>query len=93
MNYQDVALWGLGFVSGILFGFIIITFMQYLFAKMLENGYKLEYVNEDIRDSAQFSNFAQRVKMAYWEKMADGKRVPEIYLDDILLIAWKEFKK
>lgn len=53
----------------------------------------IQITDEMVRDSAQFSNFAQRVKMAYWEKMADGKRVPEIYLDDILLIAWKEFKK
>ncbi len=47
----------------------------------------------DIRDSARFSNFAQRVKLAYWNKLPDGYRVPEIYLDDILLLAWEDFKK
>ncbi len=45
---------------------------------------------DDIINSAQFSNFAQAVKMKYWER-SPSKRVLEIYLDDLLLIAWEVF--
>ena len=48
---------------------------------------------EMIRDAVRFSNFAQRIKMKYWKSLPDGKRVPEVYLDDILLIVWEDFKK
>lgn len=53
----------------------------------------MEITKEQIEDSVRFANFAQRVKMAYWDTMTDGKPVPEIYLDDILLLAWEDFKR
>lgn len=52
-------------------------------------------MEEDYMDSAKFSNFAQRCKMAYWGKhsASSASYVPESYLDEILLIAWNDFKK
>ncbi len=49
----------------------------------------------DIKDAAKFSSFAQRVKMAYWNSSPQGSasKVPEIYLNEILLICWEDFKK
>ncbi len=43
-------------------------------------------------DSAKFSNFAQRVKMKYWEKYNLDVFVGEEELDIILSIAWNELK-
>ncbi len=44
---------------------------------------------EQLNDATRFSNFAQRVKMKYWGKTPVSK-VPEIYLDEILLLAWED---
>jgi hypothetical protein len=54
----------------------------------------MEITEEMIRDATSFSNFAQRVKMDYWNKLKTGEFVvAERYLDDILLLAWKDFKQ
>ena len=51
-----------------------------------------------IQKSAEFSNFCQRVKMAYQKRLPRLNRfvisiVSESDLDEILLIAWQELKK
>jgi len=48
---------------------------------------------EQIKDAAQFSNFAQAVKMKYWEKCGVAEipaTILEARLDEILLLAWDE---
>lgn len=53
----------------------------------------LETSPETVKDSIQFSNFAQRVKMKYWTDFnVSSKAVKEDDLDNILLIAWEDFK-
>ena len=55
--------------------------------------------NEEMKaaaqDSAKFSNFCQKIKMQLWERMGDmGDTMPHIaekWLDEILLMAWREF--
>ncbi len=53
----------------------------------------MEFSEELIKDSIRFSNFAQWVKMEYWKNHPIGYAVPEIYLDDILLVAWEYHNK
>ena len=45
-----------------------------------------------VEDAALFSNFAQRVKIKYWDKVVDREEwIGETDLDEILLLAWEDF--
>ncbi len=52
----------------------------------------MNFTEKQIRDSVQFANFAQAVKMKYWEEIGGkntGVTAEEQELDRVLLIAWK----
>jgi len=49
---------------------------------------------EATRQSAKFANFAQRIKMAYWETLRPGQtHVAEYLIDELLLVVFEEINK
>ena len=60
------------------------------------NPLSKENIEDTIKQSAEFSNFSQAVKMQYLEDSFPWKQrigLSEVELDRILLLAWEEFKK
>ena len=47
---------------------------------------------DDMQDSAEFSNFAQRVKTKWWNEAEYPNLIDEEILDELLLLAWAELK-
>ena len=52
----------------------------------------MKNITKKIKDATQFSNFAQRIKVKWWNKEHPAG-VKESDLDDILLLSWEELLK
>lgn len=69
---------------------------RYLCSLALGNGVRMGHITDTIvKNGAHFSNFAQRIKLAYWEKVEKGEALPikEKDLDTLLLLAYDDVQQ
>lgn len=69
---------------------------RYLCSLALGNGVRMGNITEQVmKDASQFSNFAQRVKIAYWDRVEKAEAMPikDKDLDTLLLLAYDDLQQ